>query len=618
MVKKLLTTLCYFLLGIPVFYVKFACLHIWFSKMKKNLFLITLLGILVVPLKGEAVFFADTVDTVQPKTATPDSTVNERQQQRQERKEDRKEAIKNESEYLKTEIRNAADELKETVKSEFKEKKEALKETFQQTKEELTEWFNENIAANTVGEFAELQRQNNQNFCDYLRTQWQDYPLEIHDQEMPADGLFFTGKASSNGAKDSCLVVRVESVIVPLAHLSAPIPENYFDGAGAEAVSALVSKQQFAAFKFYGQDIKIYYDPVIRNINLGKGLEKGVAKVWQYLSNQDFNPVVFQLYQYKEDLGLNDYQYYLLTRQFADLVFNKSKKGENLIFTVFLLNQTGYDARIAQFQGDGGSRLALLLPFFEEVACKPYLHLGNNRYYLMDIEPGKKLAQSSVKVYEKAHANATHPFSIRHEPQNARIAPLYGKFQGYTFDERLAQMQADLPAGPLELYADAGFSSLMDKTFQYKLLPESDSLVSKKQDANLKDRLSEREMQEIKLLNVCQLLNRSLSCQSKQSSKLGARHLYPELMFFKKGSGDILDRSLLLCHISNRVLKIPAILVVYPNFAMAAVCLAEGDAGTDSPFKGGDYVEWNGKKYFLCGKLPKAVKEPGKALIYQW
>lgn len=587
--------------------------------MKKILSLLVFCWVfLAVPARAETFFAADTVNEASAGTAVPDSTVNKRKQDRKERNEDRKEAIRNEGEHIKTEIQNTTEELKETVKGEFNEKKEALKETFRQTKESLTEWFNENIAANTVGEFAELQRQNNQNFCDYLRADWQAYPLEISELEMPADGLFFTGKASPKDSKDSCLVVRVASVIEPLAHISAPMPENYFDGAGAEAVSALVSKQQFATSKFYGQEIKIYYDPVIRNINLGKGLEKGVAKVWQYLSIQDFNPVVFQLYQYKEDLALNDYQYYLLTRQFADLVFNKSKKGENLIFTAFLLNQTGYDARIAQFQGEGGSRLALLLPFFEEVAGKPYLRLGNNRYYLMDIEPGKKLAQSSVKVYEKAHANATHPFSIRHEPQNTQIAPLYGKFQGYTFDERLAQMQADLPAGPLELYADADFSNLMGKTFLYKLLPESDSLVSKIQDANLKDRLSEREIQEIKLLNVCQLLNRSLSCQSKQSSKLGARHLYPELMFFKKGSGDILDRSLLLCHISNRVLKIPAILVVYPNFAMAAVCLTEGEADTESPFYGGDYVEWNGKKYFLCGKLPKAVKEPGQALIYKW
>ncbi|MCH5244076.1 MAG: hypothetical protein J1F29_04175 [Lentimicrobiaceae bacterium] len=567
--------------------------------------------------RAEVFFAADTVNVPQQEVAAADSTVNEKKQLHEERKADRKEAIKNESEHIKTEIKDAATELEESVKEELQNKKEAIKESFSRTKANLTEWFNENIAANTVGEFAEIQRQNNQAFCDYIRSPWEDYTLEIRERNQMEEGMFFTGKSPKNGT-DSVLVVQVVSVIEPLKHILPPVPENYYEGAGTEAVSNLVSKQQFAAFKFYGQDIKVYYNPTIRNINLGKGLEKGVAKVWQYLSDQEFDPVLFQLYQYKEELGLNDYQYYLLTRQFADLVFNKAKKGENLIFTVFLLNQTGYDARIAQFQGEGGSQLAVLLPFFEEVAYTPYLRIGNNSYYLMDIMPGKKLAQSSVKVYNKAHANATHPISIRNEPQNAKIAPIYGKFQGYTFDERMAQMQTELPAGPMELYADADFSDLMNKTFLYKLLPETDSMVSKRQDANLKDRLSEREIQEIKIINVSQFLNRALSSQTKQSARLGTRHLYPETMFFKRGSGDILDRSILLCHISNRILKIPAILVVYPNFAMAAVCLADGESSPESPFYMGDYVEWNGKKYYLCGKLPKAVKEPGAALIYRW
>ncbi|MCM1168962.1 MAG: hypothetical protein NC324_03395 [Bacteroides sp.] len=555
-----------------------------------------------------------------------DSVDRARKEEKQEKKKERKENRQATGEQLKEGAKDAAGEVKDAAKEVYddtkqavNEAKENLKESFKQAKESLTEWFNENITANTVGDFAELQRQNNQNFADYLRTEWQSYPLEIREKGTMAEGAFFTDRTKKNaGDAAEVLVVRAESAVAPVKRIMPPMPENYYEGAGDEAVSNLVSKQQFVSFKFYGQDIKVYYIPTIRNINLGKGLEKGVSKVWQYLSNQDFDPLVFQLYQYKEELALNDYQYYLLVRQFADLVFNKSKKGENLIFAVFLLNQTGYDARIARFQGEGGGTLAILLPVFEELAAKPYLNIGDNSYYLMDIEPGKKLAQSSVKVYTKAHANASHPFSMRVEPEKARIAPLYGKFQGYTFDERLAQMQADMPSGPLPVYADAAFSTLMSKTFRYKLLPELDSLVSRKQDANLKEQLSEREKQEIKLLNLCALLNRSLSSQSKQSAKLAAQYLYPEVMFFKKGSGDILDRSLLLCQISNRVLGIPAILVVYPNFAMAAVCLGEGKSDAESPFNGGDYVEWNGKKYLLCGKLPKSVKEPGKARVYVW
>lgn len=556
-------------------------------------------------------------------------TVRDEKAARKERREDRRERGKNEREHIKDELKDAAGDVAreatdiyDEAKRSVKDAAESLKENFRQVKESVSSWFNENITANTVGEFAEIRRQDNQDFSDYLRSAWQEYPLGIGAGRSPLlEGAFHTSKIRGNEAgKETSgpLVVQVEEVIEPLESISAPVPENYYRGAGDEAVSNMVSKQQFVTFKFYGKEIKVYYNPALRNIKIGKGIEKGVSKFWQYLSSQEFDPVLLQLYQYKDELLLNDYQYYLLVRRFSDLLFNKGKNGENLLFAVFLLNQTGYDARIGQFQGEGGSRLAVLLPFFEEVSGRAHVSLGNNRYYLMDVEPGKKIAQCKVRVYEKAHANARHPFSIRMEPQSTGFAPLYGKFQGYTFDERLAQMQSDMPAGPLPLYADARFSQLMNKTFLYKLLPELDSVVGKKQDANLKERLSEREKQEIKVLSLNALLNRALSSQSKQSAKMTARCLYPETMFWKKGSGDILDRSMLLCQICNHILGIPAVLLVYPDFAMAAVGFCDGETAPGSPFFNGDYVEWDGKRYLLCGKLPKAVKNPGKAKLYKW
>lgn len=565
----------------------------------------------------------DTLRTSGMSASEADSTWSDRRQQRQERKEDRKEANKNAQEHLKNEVRDAAEDVKREAVEVYNETKETLKENFRQVKEGLTSWFNENIAANTVGDFAQMQRQNNQLFANSLRTasEWQEYTLDIQEKTAMADGLFFAAGKAGNKPVDEdkeALAIRVEEVIAPIERIPTPFPENYYAGAGTEAVSNMVSKQQFITYKFYGQPIKIHYIPTLRNVSIGKSLEKGVAKVWQYFSDQDFEPVLFQLYQYKEDLGLNDYQYYLLVRQFADLLFAKSKGGENLLFTVFMLNQTGYDARFVQFLGDGGTERAIVLPFFEEVCSWPYITLANNRYYLMDIVPGKKLAQSSVKVYAKAHANATYPLSLRILPAETKVAPLYGKFQGYTFDERLAQMQLDMPSVPFALCAQADFSRLMQKSFVYKLLPELDSLVRKKQDENLKEKISEREQQEIKILNLCRLLNSSLGSQAKQSAKLAARSLYPETMFLKKGSGDILDRSILLCQISNRILNIPAVLLVYPDFAMAAVCLAPGESKPQSPFCNGDYVEVEGKRYLLCGKLPKSLKNPGQVKIYKW
>ncbi len=570
------------------------------------------------PVMAENHFQTDTLNTSSKEIPT-DSTGNGHKLKRKERNKDRKEAIKNEGGHIKSEISGATNNLKENVTREITEKKETLIDNFNQAKESLTEWFNENIKANTVGDFEEIQRQNNQDFANYLRTEWPCFPIAVDNRPTLTDGSFFTDKTPIDATADKTpRLIQAESHIAPLPVIFPPIPENYTSGAGTEAVAALLSKQQFLPIKFYGKEMKIHYTPSLRNISLGKGTGKHIAKFWQYLSDQEFNPVLFQLYQYKEELKLNDYQYYLLVRLFAENLFSKSKNGESLLFTVFILNQTGYDARIARLNGEKESRLVILLPLFEDAYNLSYVTLGNNKYYIAENNLSKKELQGNIQVYEKAFASATHPVSFRLDPTQSAIAPLYGKFQGYTFNERLAQMQADLPAGTLPLYATANFNELMEKTFRYKMKPELDSMVQKKQDENLKRILSEREKQEMKILYLNAFLNRCLTCQSKQSARLNGCLLYPDMMFMKKGSGDILDRSLLLCQIANRILEIPAVLLIYPDFAMAAVALAEGEAPEGSPFGQCDCIEIDGKRYYLCGPLPKTVQEPEKAKVFKW
>ena len=145
------------------------------NKTASSLCLSALLAVL--PACLHAARYSDTLTAAETLLApasrqASDTTVSERRQERKERKEDRKEALKEEGEHLREEIKDAAQEVTEDIKNTFQEKKESIKETFSQTKENLVNWFNENIKANTVGDFAEIQRQNNQNFADYVRADW--------------------------------------------------------------------------------------------------------------------------------------------------------------------------------------------------------------------------------------------------------------------------------------------------------------------------------------------------------------------------------------------------------------------------------------------------------------
>ena len=497
----------------------------------------------------------------------------------------------------------------------------SLKQGFTQMKEGVSNWFNESVMGNGSGDYAELQRQNNQVFADMLRQadSWASYPMTMDERSAYAEGRFFSDKTKASGDTSGNRLVHYGKVLEPHAKMESPVPGNYYEGAGKDAVSNMVSKQQFTTVKFYGQELKLVYEPSLRSIGFGKAQEKHIAKFWQYLASQNYDPVVAQLYQYKVDLGLNDYQYYQLVRAFATPMFEKGKKGEALGFTVFVLNQTGYDARLAKLRLEKKTEMVVLLPFWEKAFGLPYVMLDSTPYYLVDYKlSNRDMRDAEIQTYGKPFATAPHPFSFQINPVRSGMAPLYGKFEGYIYNERLAEMEAGLPAGPGNMYWEVPFDVLLEKTLVYRMKPDFDSLVSKTQAADLTKRLSESEKRQMQVLQLAGFLDRNLSSQAKRSARLTQYYLYPDLMFWKKGSGDIWDRSVLFCQIAKRIFDIPAVLLIYPDYAIPAVGLPAEKIPANSPFRTADYVEYNGKAYFLLGRIPKAVDTSVFPQLYVW
>ncbi len=497
----------------------------------------------------------------------------------------------------------------------------SVREDFLQAKEEIRGWFNDNIKANAVGEYAEVQRQNNQAFADMLRqpSSWSSYAMQRREREEYVDGRFFTERARPSSDTASGRNIRYASVLEPHGRMESPVPETYYAGAGTDAVSRMVSKQQDAVVKFYGESLRLVYEPSLKSIGFGKAKEKHIARFWQYLAGEDYGSVVLQLYQFKEDLHLNDYQYYQLVKAFADQMFAKGRNGEALGFTVFILNQTGYDARLARLSLEKKTEMVLLLPIWEEVYGMPYVVIGGNPYYLAGYELSPRdMRKAGITTYSKAFAAATSPLSIQSDPSFFGLDPLYGMFNGYVYNERLAEAELSLPAGPMSIYWNEPFNELMEKTFRYRLKPNFDSIVQKRQDANLQERISDEGRRQMLVLQLSSFIDRNLSTQAKKSSRLAGRYLYPDLMFWKKGSGDIWDRSVLFCQVSNRILGIPAVMLVYPGFAMPAVSLSPSGIAQGSPFSGADYVEYGGKRYYLLGKIPKSVDTSMPPALMVW
>lgn len=515
----------------------------------------------------------------------------------------------------------STEEKRSTLKEDFKQAGQAIHESIQELKEGVGNWFNESIKVNITGEYADIQRQNNQLFADMLRApaSWTAFSIQADPRPEYIEGRFFTNRTKPSADTTPGRVIRYLSVLDPHGKIHSPVPETYYPGAGTDAVSQMISKQQYSEVKFFGQKLKLVYEPSLKAIGLGKGKEKQIAKFWQYLSNENHAAVTAQLYQFKEELKLNDYQYYQMVRAFADQMFAKGKHGENLGFTVFILNQTGYDARLGKLKTEKTSSTVILLPVWEKVYGMPYVMIDGNPYYIADVQlKSREIREASVTTYSKAFAFATHPISIQIDPAGFGMAPLYGMFEGYVYNERLAEMEASLPAGPMTLYLDEAFSKLMETTFRFRLKPTFDSMIQKRQDADLRQEITDIEKQQMRILQLSTFIDQNFSYQSKRSARLSGYYLYPDLMFWKKGAGDIWDRSVLFCQIAKRIFDIPAVLLIYPDYAIPAVGLPAEKIPANSPFRTADYVEYNGKAYFLLGRIPKAVDTSVFPQLYVW
>lgn len=484
----------------------------------------------------------------------------------------------------------------------------------------LSEKFKNLTSLETEGDFTVVQQNKNRIFASQLTEKWIGYSLLQEESQEYPDGQFFNLKSEADPRiSDSSRVISsaLASALLPLAPIKNVIPESYYPGAGDDAVSDIMTKN-FLSLYFNGKNLKIYYLPSLRQTGLGRGKEKNISRFWDYLSQQEYYPVLFQLVQLKSDLGLNDYQYYQLVRQFAKKLFSKGKKGEDAAFTVFILNQTGFDAKIARLETEKSKETVVLLPLAEETSEIPFIRLGDRNYYLTDREISRKEKEVQVFTYTDSLDFAKHPVSFRFFPKECHLDPLYGKFQGYVFDERIAGLELQLPYPSLEIAAQAHFSPLLEKTLLFRFKPDIDSLIEKKQDSNLKHILTNREKQELAILQTAEFIQKNFSKNNKRGIKYSGI-LYPDQMFYKRGNGDILDKSLLLCKISNEILDIPAILLIFDNYAIPAVHLdSESAPSPESPFLTASYLELGGKRFFLCGRLPKDIRPDNGFRICQW
>lgn len=503
---------------------------------------------------------AATVDTTQTETATSEF---------RETMQNLKDKAVNMAEDAKEDLKEGWQDAKESYKEQGLQLWNTLKEKAQEWKEEATELFDTYVKSQVVGKFDDNRRQCNQEFCDHLRGGFKAYKIQTFSPEFPE---MPTRKAEPDTAWPA-LTQIVPAGIRSLSPLKAPAaPDPFYD----ELLQ--VNRLDIEAD---GVKLSLDLEPRLNTYGIGAPTDKNLAAFWQKLSESRFDIPLRQLYEAARKHRLNDWGFYRLTQAAAAKIYPKNKNGEQEVWTVFMLNQAGYAAKIGRMGADKSAyRLLVLLPFYEKIYNWPYVEIGGAPFYLMEKVAGKQ-RNEPVYSYEGCFALGTAPLSLQFQ-ECVGIPCLYEKNDRFAYNLRMLDFYKNYPYASTALYLHAPCGEVLSKSIGHKCAPIVDSLLHL--DAAAMPACDSAAPTQACMEAVIDYLGQFVATyfndNAKKKLKPDGQPLFPDEAFALK-AGDAKDRAILHARLVRRFTGLPVILAEYETTALVGIALPNPPAGAE-------------------------------------
>lgn len=301
-----------------------------------------------------------------------------------------------------------------------------------------------------------------------------------------------------------------------------------------------------------------------------------VAAFWKKLSETGFEQVSDKCFEIADELNMNDWGLYQICTQVAQKLF-KSNENEQVITTVFLLNQLGYNAKI----GFSNNCLISLLPFEQQVYSKPYLTIDGEMFFVYNSRSSNSLRE--VYTYRMDFPNTSKSVnlnvseSINLEKDKVMRTITFKskeKMIKIPISVELMKFYADYPQTDISVYADAKMNSNAERVLIQQIMP----LVEGKTKTEC-------------VAFLLQFLHHSFDYKTDDVQFGYEKTFFAEEMFYYPYS-DCEDRAILFAKLIKLVTDFKVVLVQYQDHITTAVRLDEDING--------DYFRLNNEKYFIC------------------
>lgn len=420
----------------------------------------------------------------------------------------------------------------------------------------------------------------NNKFAKYLANNWEKFsPNEgiIRPKEPKPDKV---PVVKSGAALPSANKLPVEEYTKPAEQVNpkprpAPVPVPVPQTQPIPPAPA----KNYAETKvtFFGVNTHFAVAPQINNIELKGITEKDIAEFWQKLTTCDYQNLINQYKQTKQNQQLNDYAFYQYILKSAKTLFLDNNR--QIVFSVFMLNQFGYKAKI----GKTDNRLVCLLAIPQQLYSTSYLTINGDKYYIFDGNRNEKTASfSSIYTYRDfmegcnnfIDMNIYNPMKLGDDKQICNIHnDIFGDME-LAMDKNIIDFYKHYPQVEIQVYADAGMNATVLKQIAGYLKPQLKGL-SETEAVNL----------------LLSFMHQSFKYKTDKEQFGYEKPMFCEETLFYPYS-DCEDNAILFSHLVRHLLNLQTVLIDYPGHVATAICFNEDVTGT--------YVVVDGKKFVIC------------------
>lgn len=426
-------------------------------------------------------------------------------------------------------------------------------------------------------------------FTDFLRKEWvqqglspADFPLDKPKPKIPPvytppqDKKPEIPVPDSNKEPEINKTPEPEIINPPLPDPPAvPIPETV----SPPALNLSIYSESVDT-DFFGSKFTLLFNPQLAISATGEMNKDIIADFWKSFSSSEHKGIIEQFLIEQKKLGLNGFGYARLIYQTASRRYKNP--NERVLFTWFVLNKSGYIARVAYVK----KNLFLILHsenqiygvnFFEDNTTK-------KRYYLVPLEKGTP-AVESVYIYKDDFPDAVKPvtfgfasFPVFTAKADAKKIRWHYRGKEYQITVQYNKQLTDF----LEWYPQVDFavyfSSGMSAAAGENLLKEMQPLLKGMKQTEAANFLLHFVQQATEYKTDDEQFKREKPMFAEES----LRYNY----------SDCEDRSVLYAWLVKNLLGLEVIGLDYPEHIATAVKF-------NPPFEG-DSVTYKGATYFIC------------------